>query len=146
MPADRILPSDYLLQRMVDQGMTHAQIADKISKETGHQIGRSAVSAALSRAGLTNPKRYDDTIPWRVIMEHQNCTTIWMLRIAHRVNAGEDVPADQLARFKAWAAKLRAHDAVVTYIPDSPDGFYWVMRQDGDGELIRPPKQKCGSH
>lgn len=141
MPAHRVLPSDYLLQRMVEQGMTHQQIADKISKDTGHRVGRSAVSAALSRAGLTDRKRYTDTIPWRVKLAHQNNATIWMLRIGHRMANGGRVSASELERFTAWKAKLDAADAVITYLPDTEEGFYWVRRQPGDHELIRPPKK-----
>jgi hypothetical protein len=50
MPALRVLPSAYILKRWVDQGMTHQQIADRVEKETGYKVGRSAESPRRTRS------------------------------------------------------------------------------------------------
>ena len=60
MSRERLIPGDDQLKSMVERGMTHQQIADAVSKETGVSVSRSTVSAALSRAGLTNRIRYDE--------------------------------------------------------------------------------------
>jgi len=118
---------------MVERGMTHEQIAKE------HGVGRSAVSAALSRAGLTNPVRYDDTIPWRVKLTHSRHYDLWMLRVGHRLT--HDLPAtpDEVKRFTSWERDLNDAGAVITYLPDTEEGFHWVERQEGDAQWHRPP-------
>lgn len=141
MAAPRYLPSDSILQRMVERGMTHQQIADAVSKETGVRISRSTVSAALSRAGLTNRVRYTDEIPWPVIKtEHNHHYALTMLRVRARIAAGAKVNDDMQARYESWLEKLDESNAVVAYVYDSPDGFYYVPRERRDGEgVIRKP-------
>ncbi len=141
MAAPRYLPSDSILQNMVERGMTHAQIAQHVTKETGVHVSRSTVSAALSRAGLTNRVRYTDTIPWSPIKtEHNHHYALTQLRIKARLDAGQDVPAEVVERYESWLARLRDNDAVVAYVYDSPDGFYYVPREAGDGDgIIRRP-------
>ena len=72
MPAVRYLPSDMLLQRYVERGMTHQQIADMVSQQEGVSISRSSIIPALSRAGMTNRVRYDAEIPWVPIKTDSN--------------------------------------------------------------------------
>lgn len=141
MAAPRYLPSDSILQRMVERGMTHAQIAEQVSRETGVRISRSTVSAALSRAGLTNRVRYSDTIPWSPIKtEHNHHYALTQLRVKARLDAGQPVADEVRARYESWEQRLRDNDAVVAYVYDSPDGFYYVPRrpEDGDGLIRRP--------
>jgi hypothetical protein len=135
MPAHRKLPSGYLLKRMADSGMTHQQIADEFG------VGRSAVSVAMHREGHTNPVRYDDTLPWRVKVAHSGSIHQWMLRVAHRKQHGGKVSADEERRYESWLREMHEKDAVVAYFPNSELGFYWVPREPGDGELIRPPQE-----
>ena len=53
MAARRKLPPAQELKKLVDAGMTHTQIAEKISEEIGETVSRSSVAVALSRATLT---------------------------------------------------------------------------------------------
>jgi hypothetical protein len=142
MGAPRVIPSDSILQNMVERGMTHQEIADEVSRESGRRVGRSTISAALSRAGLTDRVRYDSVIPWpRIKIEHNHHYALSMLRLKARIDAGQPVTEENLKRFESWERKLRDNDAVVVYRADSPDGFYYCPRrpEDGDGLASMEP-------
>jgi hypothetical protein len=137
MAAPRLVPSATMLQRLVERGLTHQQIADEIHKETGIPIARSTVSAALSRAGLTERVRYDEVIPWdHIKIEHNYHYALTMLRIEARLQAGLHVSSDAVKRLNSWKEKLLEEDAVVVYRKNSPDGFYYVKRKKSDGDSL----------
>lgn len=141
MAAPRYLPSDSMLQKYVDRGMTHQEIADLIAKESGVPIARSTVSAALSRAGLTNRVRYDEVIPWkRIKVEHNHHYALTMLRLEARLRNGSKLTEEQAKRLDSWKQRLNDEEAVVIYLENSDDGFYYVKRKPSDGaSLIRYP-------
>ena len=141
MGARRILPSDSQLQRMVERGMTHQEIADKVSEDTGERVNRSSVSAALSRAGLTDRVRYDEVIPFQVRAVHNYHYALTMLRVHARLEAGLEVPEDQVDRYESWKAKLCAEQAVVAYIAETDEGFHYVYREPEDGESLTTLRQ-----
>lgn len=141
MGARRILPSDSQLKRMVDRGMTHQEIADKVSEDTGERVNRSSVSAALSRAGLTDRVRYDEVIPFQVRAVHNYHYALTMLRVHARLEAGLEVPEDQVDRYESWRAKLEDNNGVVAYVPDTEDGFHYVRREPEDGDSLTTLRQ-----
>lgn len=138
MPA-RILPPVSRLRQLVDQGMTHQQIADLITHETGYPVGRSTVSAALHRAGeAQTAKKYPDEIPWRVKEEHQAHYAPRMLRLLGRRRKGITNSSEMDARLDAWLKQLEENGAVVVYVPDTEDGFFYVQGvPDVDGIPVR---------
>ena len=137
MAAPRILPSDSMLQKYVERGLTHQQIADLITKESGVPVARSTVSAALSRAGLTTRTRYDEMIPWkRIRVEHNHHYALTMLRLEARHRMGSQLTEDQSKRLESWKQRLVDEDAVVVYLPDTDEGFYYVRRKPSDGESM----------
>lgn len=112
---------------MVSKGLTHQQIADVLSRETGYRISRSTVSAALHRANASaNAKRYPDEIPWTVREAHQTHYAARMLRLLGRRRAGIPNSAESDKRLNSWLRQLEEAGAVVTYVPDTPDGFYYT--------------------
>lgn len=134
MPAPRILPSTAELKKLVDAGLTHAQIAEHVSEQTGERISRSAISSALSRAGLTREThRYREEVPWRVSTEHLTQYPARMLRLLGRSRAGQELAADERARLDAWLAGLEDRGAVVAYCPDGPGFIYVEADEVGDG-------------
>lgn len=139
MPAERILPNDDELARLA-KSMTHQQIADKISREKGVRVSRTAVSAALSRAGLTNRVRYADVIPWpRIKAEHNHHYALQMLRVKARIDAGLKVSKDLRERFESWSQRLHNDKAVVAYSPNTERGFFYVHKRPQDKGLVRKP-------
>lgn len=122
--------------------MTHAEIAEHVYKTTGVKVGRSTVSAALSRAGLTNRVRYSDALPWdRIKIEHNGHYAAQMLRAGARIESGQEVSGDLRDRYQSWKDRLDAEDAVVHYDPETSDGFFYVKRRKGmDKGMVRNPK------
>lgn len=143
MAAERKLPDNQTLMHWVeDEHLTHQQIAERVFATTGHQVGRSAISAALSRAGLSkNLPRHSDVLPWRVKSEHIREHPARMLRVLARQRSGAEVKDYELKRLEGFLAKLEAEHAVVAYDPQSQYGFYYVEKRDGidalDGIPIR---------
>ena len=141
MPAPRYIPSLSVLLRWREEGLTHQEMADRVYAREGVRVTRSAVSAALSRAGETHRIRYDDVIPWeRIRIEHNQEYPLTMLRLLARKERGLDMSDDQAHRLDRWLERMDEEDAVVHYEPRSKDGFYYVPRkpEDGTGYVRRP--------
>jgi hypothetical protein len=112
---------------MVDSGLTHKQIAETITRETGYPVSRSSISAALHRAGQTSPaKKYAEELPWVVRQEHQTHYAARMLRVLGRRRAGLVNSAETDQRLDSWLETLAEAGAVVTYVPDTEEGFFYV--------------------
>ena len=125
---------------MVEQGMTHAQIAEAVSKQTGEHVGRSSVSAALHRAAKTNRIRYERYLPWTVRQEHANLYNAIMLRLAARVDKGEKLTEANAKRLSSWKEALVRDNVVIHYEPETHQGFFRVLRREGiDLGYIREP-------
>ena len=145
MSRPRILPSDRELVWMRDQGMTHQQIADEVSRKTGHKIARSTVSVALARAGESDHRRrFRDTIPWQVPTRFQAEYPLRMLRLLGRQRRGMPMSEDEQVRLDSWLAKRVSEDTVVVFCPDVPagePGFHYVTAaardHDDEGLPIR---------
>ena len=136
MPAPRYLPSDGVLAEWA-QTMTHQQIADRVYRETGYRVKRSTVSAALSRAGLTNPRRYERFIPWTVAIEHNHHYALVMLRVYARRHLGDELSDEQRKRLSSWLDRMERDQVVVAYAPSTEEGFFYVPREPGDQHYIR---------
>lgn len=110
--------------------MTHQEIAEVVSRETGHNVKRSTVSAAIHRAGLSGrAKKYENEIPWTVKEDHLTHYAARMLRLLGRRNAGIQNSQEMDDRLDSWLDLLKREHAVVVYHRDLPDGFAYV-----DGE------------
>ena len=142
MAAPRLLPPTPELKRLVDLGLTHSEIADYIHETHGVVVARSAVSAALSRAGLTTRTgmRYKAEIPWRVRADHLTQYPARMLRLLGRRRAGMDLLDEEAQRLDAWLEGLAEKDLVIAYCPDG-SGFLYVeadeVADNQDGVPIR---------
>lgn len=131
MPAVRLLPDNNTLQRWVEEGLTHQQIADRVFQQTGNTVSRSTVSAALHRAGLTEPApRYKDELPWHVKVQHITEYPARMLRLLGRRRLGDELNETDEKRLDSWLKQLEDQHAVVAYDPDSRYGFYYVEKDD----------------
>lgn len=133
MAKPRVLPPAQEIKKLLDGGMTQAEVAEHLSKQTGTKVTRSAVSVALSRAGLTseNP-RYSDELPWKVARPHLTAYPARMLRLLGRARAGGRLSKDEDQRLTSWIDTLSAEGAVVAYSPTV--GFLYVTADEvGDG-------------
>lgn len=122
------------LTRLVEQGLTHQQIAEHIQATSGVVVSRSTVSVALSRAGLTRDvMRYKQELPWKVKSDHITQYPARMLRLLGRRRAGIKLNEDETDRLDAWLDSIAEKNLVVAYVPDG-DGFIYVEadeRHDG---------------
>ena len=139
MAPERYLPSTSLLVGMVESGMTHQQIADKVYADTGVRVSRSSVSAALSKAGHTKRVRYDDHIPWRVKIVHTHHHMLNMLRLEGRKQAGGELTDQEESNLESFKRRLKEQGAVVTYIRDTDEGWFLVKARPIDTGMIRIP-------
>lgn len=107
--------------------MTHLEIAEMVSRETGYPVSRSTVSAALHRAGESmRAKKYPQEIPWKVREAHQTHYAARMLRLLGRRRAGITNSAEMDSRLDTWLRQLESTGSVVVYFPQTPDGFFYI--------------------
>ena len=140
----RILPPTDQLRVMVETGMTHQQIADKLYAETGYPVARSTVTAALARAGISKPQpRYRQEIPWTVSDIHTMEYPIVMLRALGRRRAGLPMSDRDARRLDSWLDKLTQDGLIVAYCPDTVPGCHYLPGEwTADGIPIRPEPLK----
>ena len=142
MVARKLPPTDELV-KMVRRGMTHQEIAERVSQEIGEPVARVTVTAALRRAGVepTQP-RYEDVIPWVVSERHQNEWPVRMLRLLGRQRSDREISDKDEQQLNRWLAWMHHSNTVVGYCPSTDPGFWYVTatesRDEPDGVPIRP--------
>lgn len=134
MAAPRLLPPTQDLRKLVDLGFTHAEIAEYVHRTTGVLVGRSTVSAALSRAGLNSRDgvRYREELPWKVRADHLTQYPARMLRLLGRRRSGMELTDEEAQRVDAWLESLEEKDLVVCYCPDGGGFLYADADEVGD--------------
>ena len=138
------VPSKTQLAAYLRKGMTQQQIVDAWEAKTGVRVSRSAIAMAKARYGLetvghTRP-RYEDTVPWRVRVEHTLHNDARMLRLEGRRRQGRRLTEKELRWLEAWLRDLREADAVVHYDPYTEEGFWWMRREPEDDDIVRRPR------
>lgn len=145
-----LVPDKTQMQRYLRRRLTQQQIADAWEADSGLRASRSAIAMAISRYGLQSNKprpRYEDTLPWRVSQEHQNNFNAKMLRLESRRRRGDKLDAADASQLDHWKLKLERREAVVAYVCDTPEGFFWVRRRPSDGDnLIRESLHDHADH
>ena len=147
MGREKVLPDTNTLQRYVDQGLTHDEIAVRITADTGISVSRSAVSVALHRAGIAaNATRYRDHLPWRVHMDHIRAYPARMLRLLGRRDTDNGPISDTDTKLlDNWLSMLSREQLVIAYDYDDPtgQGFHYIdqKHKDHDGPIPIRVKQ-----
>lgn len=119
--------------------MTHAQIAEAIGREVGYPVSRSTISAALHRAGESaTAKKYPEELPWTIHEQHQTHYAARMLRLLGRRRKGIRNTPEMDARLDSWLKQLTDHGAVVIYVPETEQGFFYILGDpDVEGVPVR---------
>ena len=131
MARARLVPSEQELKRMLERGFTHDDIVAHVWETERKRVHRSTVSAAISRAGLSQPQnRYVQEIPWRVNGRHLRDYQPRMLRLLGRRRSGETLNDLEESRLNNWLQMLEADNSVVAYDPEV--GFGYVDRSPED--------------
>lgn len=136
----QVVPDKNEMEKYVAAGLTQKQIAEDWSKRTNETVSRTAIAMAIQRYGLTSKRsrpRYEDMLPWRVSEEHQDHRDARLLRLEGRRRRGEPISKENLTWLANWKRALLDMDAVVTYDPQTEEGFFWTNRREGDDDIIR---------
>lgn len=141
MPA-KLLP-DSKVHRLLRQGLTPRQIADRLLAEDYIDVTPEAISMWRHRRGMTPMvTRHPELIPWILKPQHQDLWPAQMLRLEGRRRAGEELSQRNAGSLQRWKARLEKLGAVVHYDPDTDQGFFNVARRVGvDHDLIRDPNK-----
>jgi len=143
MPREQILPDKNKLQEYIESGMTHKQIAEKVSADTGVIVGRSAVSVALHRYGIAKDSpRYKEYLPWRVKTQHISAYPARMLRLMGRKATGKDMSDTDEKLLTNWLDMLSREDMIVAYDPDDEQGFHYIDSSFKDTDGSAPIRKK----
>lgn len=143
----RQTPPDTWLRERYREGLTYQEMCDLWFDETGIRVNRSAMSAAISRAGLGGGRRarYSSTIPWTVHGEDLGAPEAVALRILGRIEAGVPVTAKDQRRLATMRRRLEmAGNPVISYVESGPHrGWHWLERvpEDGDSMIREDPLQ-----
>jgi hypothetical protein len=122
--------------------MTQHQMVDAWEQESGMRVSRSAIAMAMQRADVPAAKprpRYEDMLPWHVRGEHRLNAQARLLRLEGRRRKGGHLTSRELNWLTTWREELAAANAVIVYEPDTEEGFFWVVRNDTDTDIIRRP-------
>ena len=136
MAPPQIVPDKNTLLRWRDEGLTHQQMADRVFEEKGQRITRNAISAAMMRYGLSKEgARYEEEIPWRVMMLHQKAFQLRMLRLLGRRRLKRKLKETETKQLDDWLKRLEDDNAIVAYDPDSDLGLVYIDAKwkDHDG-------------
>ena len=138
MAPPRFLPPDHVLTQWRAEGLTHKQMADRVKDQTGVEVAVGTVSAALSRAGLTERIRYAEVIPWSVKSEHETYYPYVMLSAEGRARRGKPLSPAKAVKLANWKNRLAAEGVVVHYERSTDYGWHYVPARPGiDLGLIR---------
>jgi hypothetical protein len=135
----RVLPqSDQLRKYIEEDGLSYAEIAKLITKETGQSVSRSAVGVAAMRAGLSSRKpRTGSLVPDGVRPEHANDYAARMLRLETRLRRDLPLKEDEARRLAKWKTVLAQKGVVAAYHRcDDPEcatqGWRYVPAEPGE--------------
>ncbi len=130
-----IVPNKTVLTRWLEEGLTQAQMAERVKEETGNFVSRSAIAAAMVRYGLAgDAPRYDDLIPWRVAPEHGTAYPLRMLRLLGRSQDNVRLTEKEQEMLDVWLDSLNESGSIVGYDPNDPQGvgFYYIDKKFKD--------------
>lgn len=128
------------LRALFTAGLTYDEIAEINERSEGWKPSRSAVLRKYRDMGMP-PRRatHHDLIPWRVSAEHSNALVRHMLEAESRSRQHRALSETDRKLVRRLHEILfgRGTLMVVDYHPEV--GFSFVMREDGDEDIIRQP-------
>lgn len=131
---------DKEVEIMLRSGMTQLDVV-RVYRERGISVAQSAISQAISTGRIkVDTKRNRGAIPWKLKPEHRHLHAARMLRTLARLEAGLEVGPSLLEQVRTWREGLELEDSVITYDPDTEEGFWRVPRRHGiDTGWVREP-------
>ena len=131
---------DSEIEQMLRSGKTQQQVV-AIYRERGLDITQSAISQAISSGRIkVDTNRNSGAVPWKLKAEHRWLNSARMLRTLARLERGLPVGPSLEAQVKVWKEGLEEEGSVITYDPDTKEGFWRVPRRPGiDLGWVREP-------
>ncbi|ONI83512.1 hypothetical protein ALI22I_34015 [Saccharothrix sp. ALI-22-I] len=145
MPASKIQDAQEVV-RWIEEGKTYAWMVQQYKEKYGIDTTITMFSNFRRRRGL-EPRiaRDPNLVPWKVEDEHGWKTPLTLLRLEGRRRSGLPLRPIDVTRLDNWLEWLAEQGAVVHYDPDTPEGFHYVKREEGDDDIIRrPPDERDG--
>jgi hypothetical protein len=145
MPATKIQDRAEVL-RWFEQNKTYAWMVEQYKKKYNIETTEPMWAAFRRRNQIERRNtRSDDLIPWKLKDEHRHLYPAMMLRTEGRLRAGKPVAADKARKLERWKQSLQEDNLVVHYDPETPEGFFYIPREEQDTDLIRKPRLKTGN-
>lgn len=131
---------DNEIEQLLRAGRTQQQVVN-LYKARGLDITQSAISQAIAAGRIkVETNRNSGGIPWKLKPEHRHLHAARMLRSLARLDAGLDIGESLKVQVKTWREGLELEDSVITYDPETPEGFWRVPRRHGiDLGWVREP-------
>jgi hypothetical protein len=131
---------DNEIEQLLRQGKTQLEVV-AMYRDRGVDITQSAISQAISTGRIkVNTDRNRGGIPWQLKPEHRHLHAARMLRTQARLDAGLEVGVTLLSQLVTWKEGLEIENSVITYDPETKEGFWRVPRRPGiDLGLVREP-------
>jgi hypothetical protein len=133
----RKLIPDHKVRQMLRAGKTHKEIVEALAREDHIYVTPQAISAWMRRNGVETNTRARTGYPGRIAPEHRQMLPTRAIQWYNRREAGEKIPEGAERRLERVLAKLKEHDAVFHYDPDTLEGWWPVPRREGDHPLYR---------
>lgn len=131
------------VKRWFEEGLTYREMVERYQTQYNLQVAPTMFSNRRAARGWDRRIVRDvDLIPWRVMPQHISRHAVAMLRALGRKRAGYPLSEREERELASLLGRLREADAVIHYEPDTEDGFFYVTRQPGDAEYVRPPKRQ----
>ena len=131
---------DKEVEAMLRSGMTQLQVVQAY-RDRGVSVAQSAISQAISSGRIkVDTNRNKGAIPWKLKPEHRHLHAARMLRTLARIEAGLEVGPSLVDQVRSWKEGLEIEDSVITYDPETEEGFWRVPRRHGiDTGWVRVP-------
>jgi hypothetical protein len=131
---------DNKVEQLLRSGWTQGQVV-KWYAEQGVKVTQSAISQAISSGRIkVDTNRNSGAIPWTLKPEHRHLHAARMLRTLARQEAGREIGPSLRTQVKTWKEGLELENSVITYDPETPEGFWRVPRRPGiDLWWVREP-------
>lgn len=131
---------DNEVEQMLRAGATQLEVV-RTYRARGVDVTQSAISQAISSGRIkVNTDRNSGGIPWKLRPEHRHLHAARMLRTQARLDAGLEVGPSLLDQVRTWREGLLIEDSVITYDPETKEGFWRVPRRPGiDTGWVRDP-------
>jgi hypothetical protein len=132
--AERVLPSERVLQQWYDDGLSYADMARRHNAATNQNLTRQAFFMACKRLGISERSAYDHSavLPPDLRPEHSRLYDTQMIRRWDARRQGKVYSDRDNQRINGWLANLNDAKVVLVYRRNTQKGWHTVPRRPSD--------------